>query len=143
MVAIISRPSDLVPVEFKDSGVTLYFSPVRQKDKIKLSSKFQSLKQDDLEAVLNASKDLLKCCLKDCEGIEFSDGEPFKFDKDKQGMVTDDSLDTLLELDFVDKIYLVAGLFLRSVPKQGKLTNPETGEEIPNVVVKKKIVGKK
>jgi hypothetical protein len=142
MSVVLFSSKDLVPVDFLDVqtnevAFTLLFSPISQSKKIALSRKLQNLKQDDFEAVMDATKDLIKACLKGIEGVETPDGEAFELEMEK-GVITDDCFDNILELPMIDKVFTVAGLFLRSVPTPEMDLVDMQGNIVSGVKVKKR-----
>jgi len=133
-MAILFSCSDLVPVQIEDC--VFYFSPLKHAEKIKLIQMFQNMGQD-VEVALNHSYSLIKHTLKKVDGIQRSDGSRWEILFDSAGMPSDSSLEELFSLDFIDKVMMVGGQFLRGVPKEGKLLDPSTGIEIEGIEVKK------
>jgi len=141
MSVVLFSSKDLVPVEFIDGqtnevAFTLLFSPISQSKKISLSRKLQNLDQEDFEAVMDATKALIKASLKGIEGVVTPDGETFELEM-INGVISDDSFDDILELPMIDKVFTVAGLFLRSVPTPERDLIDMAGNIVQGVKVKK------
>jgi hypothetical protein len=133
-MAVLFSASDLIPVQIADC--VFYFSPLKQGDKLQMIQKFQGMGDNPLVA-LEHSASLIKATLKRVEGIERSDGTPWKLQFDANGKPSDESLDELFSLDFIDKVIMVGGQFLRGVPQEGHLIDPSSGNPIEGIEVKK------
>jgi len=137
-MAVIYRTTDRVLVEIED--ISLKFAPLSEGDKMKLINLFSTTDfSKDPAAALKHSKELIMLTLKDVDGVELSDGSKWHLEFE-EGKVKSSSIDELLSLDLAQKIVIVAGQFLRSVPRVGGgIIDPSTGEKLEGVEVKKAV----
>lgn len=134
-MAVLFSCSDRIPVQVEDC--TFYFSPLSQGDKIALTQMFQGM-QGDVTKALSHSQKLIKKTLKGVDGIERGDGSKWDL-KFEDGLPTDESIEELYNLPFIESIIMVASQFLRGVPKEGGIVHPATGEVVEGVSIKKPI----
>lgn len=76
----------------------------------------------------------LKYSLKAIEGIEDADGNPIQLSLGDDGGLTDESMDTVVNIPDMDLAY-TAALQLASGTTAGQIINPSTGNPFDNVEV--------
>lgn len=133
-MTVLYSCKDRVPVQIGD--MTFYFSPFSMAQKSALIQKMEQLSKSSPTEMLEASMEIVQLSLKAVKGITKPDGSEWSlsFDSDK---VSKESMEDLMNLDCVENIFTVAGLFMRGVPANGKVIHPATGKEIEGVEVKK------
>jgi hypothetical protein len=131
---LVRKTTQSVPVEI--DGVTFMFRPLSMAEKTELMS---SLDRDNSPSALLAwTKSVIARSLRDIRGLTNEDGTDYRATFDG-GMLSNESMDDLLNLPIADKIMLVGGLFIKGVPQDGQLIHPQTGEPIAGIVVKKSL----
>jgi len=133
-MTILYSTQDRIPVEIDD--MVFYFAPFSQKQKMEFITKIQSAK-DSPEKLIASTIDMLKVSLKKVDGITRPNGENWILKLDEQNKVSDESIDELMNLSCINEIFTIAGCFVNSIPKEGVILNPQTGEPLKGVKVKK------
>jgi len=129
---LIRRTKDLVPVEI--DGVTFHFKPLAVAEKTELMGLLGN--NQTPSQLIDWTKAVISRALKKVEGLELADGSLYILGFD--GDVLDNStMDDLLNLPFSEKIMAVGGLFIKGVPQDGQVINPQSGEPMAGIVVKK------
>ena len=101
MVRIYSV-SDRIPVVVGE--VKFWVSPLSREQRVKLTSLSQRVSGQDIEASLDAALTAIKYGLKEIEGVEGSDGQPYQLQFGADGGLTDDCLSDLAQLDALPKL---------------------------------------
>jgi hypothetical protein len=134
----IYRPTDLIPVEFSDGeeSFCLYFSPVTIAQKTDIMAKYQAAEQS-AEQYMVFVRRCLGLTLKKASGLQLADRSEWQ-PEIVNGELSDQSFDDLMGLSLANKITTIAGLFLRAVPREGKVVGLD-GKDLEGVVVKKRM----
>ena len=129
---LIRRTKDLVPVEI--DGVTFHFKPLSVGEKTEL----MGLLNNDQTAsqLIDWTKAVSARGLRSVDGRELDDGSKYVLEFNGQ-VLTEECLDDLLNLPISDKLITVGSLFIRGVPHDGVVINPQNGKQLDGVVVKK------
>lgn len=137
---LIHRKTDKIEVEFlSESGesVTAFFAPLTTGEKSMIIS--QAPNGNDAGAVLSFARAVIKSTLKEIRGLTCLDGTEYNL-QIEDGKVTDECLDDVMNIpELFTKTMTISSLFLAGIPKEGQVMNPQTGEPIAGVTVKKSI----
>lgn len=141
---LIHKKTDRIEVVFtceNNEKITAYFSPLTGGEKSLIIS--QAPQGSDAGAVLSFAKGVIKHTLKEIKGMTCLDGSEYKLEI-VDGKVSDECLDDVMNIpELFNKTMTVSSLFLAGIPKEGEVLNPQTGEVIPGIIVKKSIQAKK
>ena len=89
---------DLIPIKIQD--VTFWITPLNQEQKLKI---IDSAINDNGEKLVDVAKQgtmAMRLCIKEVEGLETSDGKPYKLKFDKTGELSVETINDLLSLHF-------------------------------------------
>lgn len=94
---IVYRPSDRIPV--KISELTFWLAPLTFQQKVHMEDLAMQVQGKKIVDLAQLSFLSVKYCLKILDGdIKYSDGSQFKLEFDKDGILTDDSTNDVLNL---------------------------------------------
>lgn len=122
----IYKTTDKIKIKIND--LFFYLSPLSYKQKIDLQNLL--VQKREMEASIMA----VRMSLKDVEGLETSTGEKYELSFENE-LVSEDSIDDILNLQGSSSLQLASIHFMTGVPKE--ILNPVTGLPIEGV----KIVG--
>jgi len=131
----IYKVTDKIKVDV--GGLVFHISPLTFDQK----SEIQALAASgDFKKSLQSAKLAVKYAVKDVDGLEDVDGNPYKLERDDSG-VSEDSLDSLLNLQQSESLQMACLGLLQGIPKQ--FINPFTNEKLEGVSIVKEGAGKK
>lgn len=134
---IIRKTSELVKI--KIGGLVVNVSPLTRYQKAIVTKHISS---GDVESVLEGSALALKYSIKSIEGLKNVDGSKYELELDENGLLSDSSLDDLLNAEISDEIQIIAGCMVNKIPSE--FIDPDTGEKVKGIsLVKGKSSGKK
>jgi hypothetical protein len=114
-------------LEFKIGEITIKVSPLSQKQKADVNAEMIKLQSEDINIKVGYRGLYLciKYALKGISGLETMDGKEYKLDFE-DGVLTDQCVDELLNLDISPEIAAVCTQFMRKVSE--KITDAEGNE---------------
>lgn len=124
-MAKIYKTSDKIKVKVDDLIITL--SPLTYHQKSMVQA--QILEKGEFGA-MDSTRLAVKYALKDIEGIENMDGSKYELEID-EGIVSDETIDDLFNLEQSTKMSLVCISLLNGIPKE--FVNPQTNEPLDGV----------
>lgn len=113
----------------KMGEVEFLVSPLTQKQKLEILS-IGKIANGNESKTLEMAMKTIQYCLKSVSGIKTGLGEEFVLEM-KDGVATEDSIDTIMNCKLSDKLISSCMQFLNGVPD--KIVNPVTGEELDGV----------
>ena len=128
-MARIYKTSDRLGVQIDDIKITL--SPLSFEQKCEIQAQLLTGNAMDM---VRAARLAMKFSVKDIDGVEDSEGNPYKLSFDN-GELSDDSIDDILNLQQQEKINLVCVSLLHGIPKE--LIDPNTGKQMAGVKIDK------
>ena len=123
----IYRVTDRIPLKIHDLEVTISPLTRMQKIDVELSATGDNL----VKAGLNAASLAIKYAVKDVKGLKDADGTDYKLSLDPNGVLTDECVDDLMNMQFNAELGAVCMALLEKVPD--KFVNPITGKPIEGV----------
>lgn len=127
---IIYTQQDRIKISIRD--IDLIIKPLSYKEKINWSNCISSNSGSQTENAISGLALLLKYCLKDIKGFTYSNGEPFVLEFDECGNITEDTIDSLLNLEISTDMTTVMYSLIKGVPTE--ITN-SSGELIDYIKV--------
>lgn len=86
---------------------------------------------------------VVKATLKEIHGIEDNDGKPYELSFDPSGEVSDSCLEEVMSCsELFTGITRVSSMILHGTPREGQVLDPQTGQPIPGIFVKKSLKAK-
>jgi hypothetical protein len=139
---LIRSKNDRVLVEISGSQteekpVQFFFKPLTVGEKTEITGRLKS--GSDMGEMLEFTRLVISKTLKDVKGLERADGSSYRLEFEGDS-ISHDCLDDLMNLEINEKFITVAGMFLKGVPSEGAIVNPQTGKALEGVVVKKNSV---
>ena len=128
-MATVYRTTDLIEIKIGD--VSFHVSPLTKKQKTDILSTLAKASGVTIEDAAESTALQLKYMIKGVEGITYPDGEKYVLERDEQGLLTDNTIDELLNLETNAKLNASLQNFLRGIPDF--LADPNTGEKIEGV----------
>ena len=111
---IIHKISDVI--EYKIGPLTIKVTPLSFKQKSEINALIMmAQKSQDIIELQKASLMSVKMALKEIKGLKYADGSEWSL-QFENGLVSDDSLDELLNLEMSAKIVEICGAFINSIP---------------------------
>ncbi len=129
-MARIYRLSDRIPI--KIDSITITVSPLSFDQKTELQSIMMQARQDPMYAVKGARL-AIKYAVKSVSGIEDMHGENYQPSFEETGILTDESVDDLMNLEENSKLIAVCAQLIAGVPRG--ITDPSTGEPMKGVKI--------
>jgi hypothetical protein len=127
-MAKIFRTSDRIPV--KIDTITVTVAPLTFDQKTELQTVMLSASKDPMNAVRGARL-AVKYAVKKVDGLEDMDGVRYDVELGEDGLLTDDSVDTLLNMQEYPKLIAVCSQLISGIP-QG-IVDPSTGKAMAGV----------
>ena len=134
----IYKRSDRIAVQIDDITVRLAPLTFDQKNEIQ-QSMLDGRSKNDLAALSKGITLAMKYSLRGIEGVQDSDGQPYKLALDEAGNLTDSCIDDLLNLESKEKLTLVCMSLLRGIPEQftdmvgvSFVATTSEGSKVPN-----------
>lgn len=128
-MARIYKTTDKISVKVDD--IVLKISPLNFEQKCEIQTQLLSGQPMD---IVRAARMAIKFAVKDVQGIEDQEGNPYELDF-SNGELSDDSIDDLLNLEQQEKISILCTSLLHGVPKD--LIDPQTGKPMPGVKIER------
>lgn len=104
---IIYRPTDRIPVLIGD--VTFWVRPLTKGQRDELYALVTRAKGEDTEDQMKTSKLAIKWCVSDVEGLVFFDGEKFPVNVGPDGFLTDETVDSIVDLEIGPDVIVTIG----------------------------------
>ena len=112
---IIYSPTDRIPVKIED--VTFWISPLKQLEKLKLAEiSIKAKGAVEIEDKYEALRGYIRYSVKDVEGLTRPNGKPYKVTLDKDGYLTDASVDALMTLGISDQLITASSALYANTP---------------------------
>lgn len=124
----IYRASDRIPVQIDD--ITVVIAPLTFNQKSELQSIMLSAKSDPMNAVKGARL-AIKFAVKEVRGLEDIDGKEYKITTDDSGLISDESVDDLLNIQEQPKLIALCTQLIAGMPKG--IIDPATHEPMKGV----------
>jgi hypothetical protein len=121
----IYRTSDTVALNL--DGLVVKISPLSYKQKMDVQAEILT---GDTRGAMNAAALAVKYALKDIQGLEDSEGNPYQL-KFENGKVADECWDDLQNIKEGQKLIMVCLNLMNSVPKD--FVDPNTGKKLEGV----------
>lgn len=134
-MAKVYRQTDRVTVELHD--LTLKLKPLSFSEKMEIQREASKMSN---EAMLEAVKLTLKYSLKDIKGLEYDDGEEFELSYDDNSHLSEESIETILNMEHTATLLTVCGQFAVAIPE--KNFKDVDGSDLKGVKIIKKKKGK-
>lgn len=132
-MAKVYRMKDKRNIQIGD--ITISVSPLTSFDKAELAEEANKAAiNNSPKDLLNITYTVLKKCLKDVKGVEYDDDESFRIEFDESGMVSQDSIDELMTLEFNNEMIAVC-MSLMNNYGTSEFVDPNTGKKLENVNV--------
>lgn len=126
-MAKIYRRSDRIAVRVDD--ITVHISPLSFHQKTEIQqAMFNGIKGETKDRLVGIVKSL-KYALKGIEGVENTDGEPYKLEFNGEEL-TDSCVDDLMNLEITNKLIMVCAAMINGVPSG---FTDERGDKIDGV----------
>ena len=113
----IYKRSDRVSVAIDDITVKLAPLTFDQKNEIQ-QCMLDGRAKNDIAILSKGITLAMRYSLKGIEGVQDTDGQPYKLTADTAGNLTDECIDDLLNLENKEKLTLVCMALLRGIPDQ-------------------------
>ncbi len=126
----IFRASDRIPVQIDDITVTI--APLTFNQKIELQSIMISAGKEPLNA-LKGARLAVKYAVKAVAGIKDMGGNEYKVAMGDDGLITDECVDELLNLQEQPKLIALCSQLIAGVPKE--IMDPSTQQPMKGVTV--------
>lgn len=134
-MAKVYRTKDKISVKIDD--ITVKISPLTYEQKAVIQSLLIS---GDPLSVVKAAKESIRYAVKEVSGVEDADGNPYELEFDN-GVLSEDCIDDLLNIDPEDKLSLVCTSLLQGIPKG--FIDPQTGKPIEGISIERPTSRKK
>ena len=115
MAITVYRATDRIKIQIGEA--TLIVKPLSYKDKNDWLTCITSSSGTQLENALKGLAILMRATIKEIDGVIFTDGEKFSLEFDENGKLTEDSVDTLLNMEIFGDIRDLMIALTRGVPK--------------------------
>lgn len=126
-MARIYRTSDRIRI--KIDGLIVTVSPLNYHQKAEIETYLIGFARGDVSLAAKAMVSAVKYSLKDIEGVEDADGKKYELEFE-DGVVSDDCVSDLLNLDISTKLQSTCTAFLHGVPKS---FHDQNGEPLEGV----------
>ena len=126
----IFRASDRIPVKIDDIVITI--APLTFNQKIELQAIMMSAGKDPLNA-LKGARQAVKYAVKAVSGIKDMDGNEYNVAMGEDGLITDDCVDELLNLQEQPKLIALCSQLIAGVPKE--VIDPMTRTAMKGITV--------
>lgn len=127
-MARIYRTSDRIPVRIDDIEVKL--SPLSRHQKAEVTKLISGFSRGDITSTQEGVVLAIRMSLKEIKGVEYSDGTPYKLEFDEEGLITEECIEELLNLEMSQKLTMVCSNLMTGIPSQFTY---ESGEPIEGV----------
>ncbi len=127
-MARIYRTSDRIPVKVDDITVTI--APLTFAQKTELQTIMLSAAKDPMNAVKGARL-AIKFAVKSVAGLEDVNGDKYEVALDSEGLLTDECVDELLNLQEQPKLIALCTQLIGGMPKG--IMDPSTGKDMVGV----------
>lgn len=113
----IYRRSDRIVVKIDD--ITVKLSPLTLHEKVEINSQMLRGSRDkNLKELSEGLALAIRYALKDIDGLEDSDGSPYKLQFADDGGLTPQCIDDLMNIEATNKLALVCSSMINGVPSQ-------------------------
>ncbi len=116
--------------------VVFILSPLTRLQKSDVLSSVSVKAGQILEDSMTMSSKAIRYALKGIEGLENGDGTPYQLQLDPSGVVTDEGMDDLLNLDEASQVLITASMQLAGTGMPAELRNKQGGVMQHVVVIK-------
>lgn len=121
-------------IEVKIDEVLLVFSPLKMQQKLEMAAFTQTKKGIETVNNVEVLRTYLRHCLIELHGVEDMWGKPYKLER-KSGVLTDNCIDEILGIGFIDKLAQAAMELIAKTPQDILDGN---GEKIEGVTIEVK-----
>ncbi|MGB0452604.1 MAG: hypothetical protein ACPGJV_02735 [Bacteriovoracaceae bacterium] len=125
-MAKILRLTDTIKLGVEE--VTFHLRPLSKEQKEEISNCITMVEGEPSIDVAKSNSLYLKFALKDIEGVEGFDGEPYVLTKNEQGLLTDECIEEVLQLNHREKLVMAAYQMLETIPDE--FIHSVTGEPL-------------
>jgi hypothetical protein len=114
---IVYRPTD--KISYSLGEIKFSISPLTFHQKQQVASLLQEAVQNkNPKKMLEASILTVKMALKSIHGLKFQDGSDFKLEFDENGLISDESIDVLLNTELSEKLIGLCSQLVNGIPKE-------------------------
>lgn len=120
-MSVVRKQSERIKFKIDDIEVTL--KPLSYHEKNTISAMmFKGHKNQDMALMANGTIHAVRCCLKAIKGLQFEDEDgqlkDYVLEFDESGILTDDCMSDLMNMEPSAKLIQVCSLFIDKIPKE-------------------------
>jgi hypothetical protein len=110
---IVYRHTDRIPVKMGE--IKFWISPLKHEHRVHLSQFIKKVSGEDVVDTSGMGLYVLKCAIKEVEGVSIHDGSAYELEFDANGILTDDCLEEVLRMTNTMTLLQVVGKLIQEV----------------------------